>query len=114
MAIACCSVREAERICFRHGVEHHVGREGFPSRELRRDVHECEHGGAHVLPNRVRAQEGVELALQLRAVETMWPLGREDVVSSDDWPDVPFDLGGDPDVGTEKQGLDSLQVPSGR
>ena len=53
----------------------------------------------------------MELALQLRAVETMWPLGREDVVSSDDWPDVPFDLGGDPDVGTEKQGLDLLQGP---
>ena len=85
---------------------------GFPSLELCRDVCECKHGGVHVLLNRVRAQESVELAFQLHTVETMWPLAREDVVLSNEWSHAPFDLSGDPEAGAKKRGLDPLQVPS--
>jgi len=54
----------------------------------------------------------VELAFQLHTIETMWPLAREDVVLSDERPHAPFDLGGDPEAGAKKRGLDPLQVPS--
>ena len=41
----------------------------------------------------------------------MRPLAQEDVVLSDEWLHVLFDLGGDPEAGAEKQGLDPLQGP---
>ena len=50
----------------------------------------------------------MELAFLLRAIETMQPLAWEDVVLLDGRPYVSFDLGGDPEAGVEKQGLDPL------
>jgi hypothetical protein len=50
----------------------------------------------------------VELVFLLRAIETMQLLAWEDVVLLDERPYVSFDLGGDPEAGAGKQGLDLL------